>query len=121
MTTTTICDPRSAPDLDTLARIVTASETPPGEGVSAVGSDLESSVQRCRADLIRTARELKRDVRPWAAEVRGKLKAALAELAHLLDWGVADGWASISGPVTHKLEQWLTTSTRELAARRAQL
>lgn len=118
MTTSAMRDPRSEPGLDTLAQTATAGETPPSEGVAALGSDLESSVQRCRADLIRTARELKRDVRPGAAEVRGKLKAALAELAHLLDWGVADGWASVSGPVTHKLEQWLTTSTRELAARR---
>ncbi len=121
MTTSTLTDPRSEPDLHALGEGVTgAGETHPGDAVPASGADLESCIQRCRAELIRALGELRRDARPWASEVRGKLKAALAELTHLLDWGVADGWASVSGPVTQKLEQWLTTSTRELAARRAQ-
>lgn len=79
--------------------------------------DLESRISYRRAQLIGKLGELKTDARLGVAEMRGKLKATLSELSHVVKWGVVDGWANVSAPVTNKLEQWLAGSARELAAK----
>jgi hypothetical protein len=81
---------------------------------------LESRVLQRRAELIYKLGELKPDMRLEAIEARVKVKAALAELAHVLKWGIVDGWASLGDPVALKLEQWLVESARQLASRREQ-
>ena len=79
--------------------------------------DLESRIKHQRAALIEKLNGLKTDVRREAIESRSNLKARLSELTHLLKWGVADDWQSVSAPVTNKLEQWLAESGRQLVAR----
>jgi C4-dicarboxylate-specific signal transduction histidine kinase len=82
--------------------------------------DLESRIKERRAELIRKLGELRVDMRFEAAEAREKLRSLLSELAHIIKFGVVDGWASIGGPVTHKLEQWLAGAARHLAAKHQQ-
>jgi hypothetical protein len=91
----------------------------PGIAVPQAASepDLESRIRYRRAELIGKLGELKADARAGVAEARDKLKATLSELAHVVKWGVVDGWANVSGPVTHKLEQWLAGSSRETATK----
>jgi hypothetical protein len=94
-----------------------ASKTQPGLGVSHETSepDLESRIKVRRAELIWKLGGLRADRRLEVTETRDKLKARLSELAHIVKWGIGDGWASLGGPVTHKLEQWLAESARQLA------
>jgi hypothetical protein len=79
--------------------------------------DLESRIKERRAALIARLGGLRGDVRPEAIESRGKLKAKLSDLAHLVKWGVVDGWASLSAPITNTLEQWLAETAHELVTR----
>jgi hypothetical protein len=76
--------------------------------------DLESRIRVRRAELVAQLRELKTDRRLEAGEAGEKLKARLAELSHLLKWGVVDGWASLGDKVRHRLEHWLTESSHQL-------
>jgi len=78
--------------------------------------DLESLIKVRRAELIKVLTELKADARIGSSEARDKLKARLSELAHLVKWGVADGWASVGEPVTKKLQQWLAESAHQVPA-----
>jgi hypothetical protein len=80
-----------------------------------VEPDLQSRINDRRAALIGKLTELTTDRRVEAAEARHNVKLMLSELAHIVKWGVADGWASVGEPVTHKLEQWLAGSARQLA------
>lgn len=77
-------------------------------------ADLESRIATRRAALIKTLGELKTDVRAEAAVSRDKLKARLSELAHVVKWGIVDGWASIGKPVTDKLEHWLVETAPQV-------
>jgi hypothetical protein len=83
--------------------------------------DLESRIKDQRAALIEKIGGLRGDVRPEALESRSNLKARLSDLAHILKWGVADDWRSVSAPVMNKLEQWLAESARQLVARTERL
>jgi hypothetical protein len=76
--------------------------------------DLESRVSARRTELIAKLVELRADTRTAAVEARDQLKAKLSELAHIINQGLVDGWASVSNPVTHKLDRWLAESAREL-------
>ena len=98
------------------------SKTQPGLGVAPAISepDLESRVTARRAELIAKLVELKADTRREAIEARDKLKAKLSELAHIVKWGIVDGWASLGDPVTHKLDQWLAESARQLVIKNEQ-
>jgi hypothetical protein len=98
------------------------SKTQLGLGVAPAISepDLESRVAARRAELIAKLVELKADTRREAIEGRDKLKAKLSELAHIVKWGIVDGWASLGGPVTHKLDQWLAESARQLVIKNEQ-
>lgn len=122
MTTNTTEDPR--PDAGSTLPIErpVASETPPPGAAPHATSEpgLESRIQARRAELIEKLGGLRGDVRPEATESRGKLKAKLSELAHIVKYGVVDGWASLDGPLANKLEQWLAESARQLAARNEQ-
>lgn len=86
----------------------------------AAKTDLQSRISDRRAELIDKIGGLRKDRRPEAAESRHKLKAQLSELAHLIDWGVPDGWASLSAPLTNKLEQWLAESARQFSSKNEQ-
>lgn len=99
-----------------------ASEAPPAVAVphAAFEPDLESRIRVRRAELIDKLGGLRGDVRPEAIEFRSKLKARLSDLAHIVKWGVVDGWASIGAPVTNKLEQWLAESARQLITKNEQ-
>ncbi|HEY0479831.1 MAG TPA: hypothetical protein VGD37_20070 [Kofleriaceae bacterium] len=79
--------------------------------------DLEARIKQRRAELIGKLGELKTDVRLGTAEARDQINATLSELAHVVKWGIVDGWTSLGVPVTHKLEQWLAASARHLATR----
>jgi hypothetical protein len=79
--------------------------------------DLESRIRERRGELIDKLGGLRGDVRPEAIESRAKLKAKLSDLAHIVRWGVVDGWAGLSAPLTDRLEQWLAESARQLANR----
>jgi hypothetical protein len=81
------------------------------------GPDLKSRIKDQRAELIHRLGELNGDMRPEAAESRHRLKAKLSELAHIINWGVVDGWTNLGSPLTNKLEEWLTESTRQFVAR----
>jgi hypothetical protein len=118
MTTNTTSEPGSNAAIELP---MTSTPAPDVAVVQAIAEpDLESRIKERRAKLMGKLGELKLDTGPGAAEARDKLKATLADLAHVLKWGVADGWASVGGPVTQKLEQWLTASTRQLATRNDQ-
>src|ERR1041384_4340209 len=97
-----------------------ASQTPAGVAVPHAEADLESRIKERRAELIDKLGGLRGDRRREAAESRDKLKAKLSELAHIIKWGVADGWASLGAPLTNKLEQWLVDSARQLIAKNEQ-
>jgi hypothetical protein len=79
--------------------------------------DLESRIKERRAELMGKLGELRGDLRAGTAEARTRLKATLSELSHIVKWGVVDGWASVSAPITHKLERWLTDSASRLATK----
>lgn len=112
MTSNTTTDPRLDARAEAAVERPIASKTEPGVGVPHAASqpDLESRIRERRAELLGKLGELRADTRPGASEARDKLKATLSDLAHVVKWGVVDGWASIGGPVTQKLEQWLATS-----------
>jgi hypothetical protein len=120
MMTNTTSEPRPDAESDAAAELPIASETEPSAGglPDVAEPDLESRIKQRRAQLLGKLGELQADMRLDAAEVRDKLKATLSELKHVLKWGIADGWASVGGPVTHKLERWLVDSARQLATRR---
>jgi hypothetical protein len=122
MTTNTTTDPGPEASDDLAIEHPIASEIPSEVAVPLATSelDLESRIRERRAELIGRLRELKRDLRIEASEARHKLKARLSELAHIVEWAIVDGWASIGVPVTHKLEQWLTESARQLATKNEQ-
>lgn len=80
-------------------------------------TDLESRIKERRAELIGKIGGLRGDTRREAGEAREKLRAKLSELAHIIKWGAADGWASLGAPLTNKLEEWLTDSARQLSAK----
>jgi hypothetical protein len=115
-------DPRPDAKPDPAIEPPSASKTQPGPGVPDATSEpeLEARIKQRRAELIAKLAELRSDTRAGVAEARGKLKLKLSELAHIVKWGVVDGWASIGAPVAHKLEQWLGEAARQLAARNEQ-
>lgn len=76
--------------------------------------DLESRIRLRRAELFVRLRELRGDRRIEAAEARDKVKAKLSELAHLLKWGISDGWGSLGGAVERRFEHWLRESRHQL-------
>lgn len=76
--------------------------------------DLRSLINTRRAELLNVLAALKTDTRIEAVEARGRIKAKLSELAHVVKWGVVDDWANVGGPVTRKLQQWLTESTQQV-------
>ena len=86
----------------------------------AAETDLQARINERRTELIDKIGRLRGDKRPEATESRRKLKAKLFELAHIVRWGVVDGWASLSAPLTNKLEQWLAESARQLITRNDQ-
>ena len=118
MTTNTTKDPRPDARSNTGIERPSASKTPPQLQPPQPTSepDLESRIRQRRAELIAKLAKLKGNG-PEATESRDKLKAKLSELAHIVKWGVADGWASLGDPLTNKLEQWLAESARQLIAR----
>lgn len=79
--------------------------------------DLESRIRLRRAELFVRLRELRGDSRFEAAEARDKVKAKLSELAHLLKWGISDGWGSLGGAVKRRLEHWLRDSRHQVPIR----
>ena len=85
-----------------------------------VKSDLESRIKQRRAELIDKLGELRDDRRAGTGETRDKLKATLSELAHIVKWGVVDGWAAVSDTIAENLENWLTESKRRFAPVREQ-
>jgi hypothetical protein len=87
---------------------------------AAFERDLQSRINERRAELIGVLGELKTDMRLGAAEARDKVKATLSELAHIVKWGIIDGWANLGSPVTHRLEHWLTGSAQQLTAKNDQ-
>lgn len=91
-----------------------SSKAQPGLAVPPTSSepDLESRINTYRAELIAKLGALKGDLRQEAAESRSNVKSKLSELAHLLKWGIVDGWASIGDDVKHRLEHWLGDSSR---------
>ena len=88
-----------------------------GEVIEHAETDLESRIKARRGELIDKLGGLRGDKRPEAAESRNRLKAKLSELAHIMKWGVADGWASVGTPLTDKLEEWLAEAAHQLTAR----
>jgi hypothetical protein len=122
MTTNTTKDPRPDARSNTGIERPSASKPPPQLQPPQATSepDLESRIKKRRAELIAKLGKLGGDVRPEATESRDKLRAKLSELAHIVKWGVADGWASLGDPLTNKLEQWLAESARQLIARNEQ-
>jgi len=99
-----------------------ASQTPPEVAVphAAAEADLESRIKERHAELIGKIGGLRRDMRPEASESRDKLKARLFELAHIIKWGVVDGWATLGAPLTNRLEQWLAESAHQLITKNEQ-
>lgn len=118
MTTDTTQDPRPDPTSDAAVDppITSKAEAGPATATASAASepDLQSRIKGCRAELAAKLRELKMDKRLEATEVGDKLKAKLAELSHILKWGVVDGWASLGDSVKHRLEHWLTESRSQL-------
>ena len=99
-----------------------ASRTPADVALPHVAAktDLQSRINERRIELIDKIGRLRGDRRPEATESRDKLKAKLSELAHMIKWGVADGWASLGAPLTNKLEQWLTESAPQFGTKNEQ-
>lgn len=116
MTIITAKDPRPDARSELANEPPITSKTQPGLGVSLASSepDLESRIKARRAELVAQLRELRVDRRLDAGEAGDKLKARLSELAHLLKWGVVDGWASLGDKVAQRLEHWLAESERPL-------
>jgi hypothetical protein len=95
------------------------SNTPPDGPSMATPSeqpDLQSRIATRRAALIKTLVELKADTRAEAAVTRDKLKAKLSDLAHVVKWGIVDGWVGIGKPLTDKLEHWLVETAPQVRA-----
>jgi hypothetical protein len=120
MMTSTIQDPRPEARSDTAIELPI--ETAPAAATPHAPAEpgLESRIRARHAELLDKLGELKGDVRLGATEARAKLKAKLADLTHIVTWGVVDGWANLSGPLTNKLEQWLAESARHLVRKREQ-
>jgi hypothetical protein len=97
-----------------------ASKTEPGLAVSHATSepDLQSRIKVRRVELVARLRELREDTRVEAMEAGDKLKAKLAEIAHILKEGVVDGWATLGDGVKHQIERWLADSARPLPAQK---
>lgn len=74
-----------------------------------------SRIEVRRVELVAKLRDLKTDTHLGASEAAGKIKARLAELAHLTKWGIVDSWESVSDPVLQKFEQWLIDSGPQVA------
>jgi hypothetical protein len=94
-----------------------ARKAQPGSAVPHTTSDLESRITDRRAELIGKLDKLRADRRVEAAEARHRLKVLLSDLAHVVKWGVVDGWTSLGGPVAYRLENWLAESARPLATK----
>jgi hypothetical protein len=85
---------------------------PPGVAstvTAATPGDLESRIKDRRAEIIAKLVELRPDTRLEATEERGKLKAKLSELAHIIKEGVVDGWANLGDVAKRKLDHWLAS------------
>jgi hypothetical protein len=108
-------DPGS--DLTTEPPIASKIQPPLVDLCASAEPDLESRIRLRRAELFVRLRELRADRRFEAAEARDKLKARLSELAHLLKWGISDGWGSLGDSVKRRLEHWLRESGRQLRIR----
>jgi hypothetical protein len=121
MTINTTKDPGPDARSDQAIEPSVLSEIQQGAGAPDASSepDLESRIKVRRAELIAQLRELRADRRLGAGEAGDKLKARLAEVSHLLKWGIGDGWASLGDKVKHRLEQWLTESRRQLSSRQS--
>jgi hypothetical protein len=116
MTINTTKDPRPDARSDQAIEPSVMSEIQQGLGAPHANSepDLESRIKVRRAELVAQLRELRTDRRLGAGEAGDKLKARLAELSHLLKWGIGDGWASLGDKVKHRLEHWLAESRHQL-------
>lgn len=97
-------------------------ETPPLDGGAdtVTALDLESRIRHRRAALIDKIGGLRGDVRPEAVESRGRLKARLNDLTHILKYADIADWAIVSAPLTDTLERWLVDSARQLATKNEQ-
>ena len=108
-------DPGS--DLTTEPPIASKFQPPLVDLCASAEPNLESRIRLRRAELFVRLRELRADRRFEAAEARDKLKAKLSELAHLLKWGMSDGWGSLGDNVKRRLEHWLRESRHQLRTR----
>ena len=116
MTTTTSKDHPTDTKPDAAIEPLIAGKTQPGLASPHATSevDLESRIKQRRAELIGKLGELTADTRLAATEARGRLKARLSELAHIIKMGVVDGWTSLGDTVKHNLERWLAESEHSL-------
>ncbi len=72
-------------------------------------SDLEARVANRKRVLIDEIVEHKTNSsRAGASQAIDKIKAHLAELAHIVKEGVVDGWANVGPSAKLKLEEWIT-------------
>jgi hypothetical protein len=119
MTTNATKDLRPDTRSDAAIEPPIARKAQPGSAVPHTTSepDLESRITDRRAELIGKLDKLRADRRVEAAEARHKLKVLLSDLAHVVKWGVVDGWTSLGGPVAHRLEDWLAEAARPLATK----
>ncbi len=119
MTIRTMKGPRPDPgsDLATKRPIASKIQPPVVDSRASAEPDLESRIRLRRAELFVRLRELRTDRRSGAAEARDKLKAKLSELAHLLQWGISDGWENLRDNVKRRLEHWLRESRHQLPIR----
>jgi hypothetical protein len=119
MTIRTMKGPRPDPGSDLATEPPIASKIQPAvvDSRASAEPDLESRIRLRRAELFVHLRELRADRRLEAAEARDKLKAKLSELAHLLTWGISDGWESLGDNVKRRLEHWLRESRHQLPIR----
>jgi len=116
MTTSTTKDHPPDTQADAAIEPLIARKTEPWLTIpQATSEDLESRIKLRRAELIEKLGELRADTRLAATEVRGKLKASLSELAHIIKMELADGWASPGDAVKHNLEDWLAESEHSLS------
>jgi len=76
---------------------------------SSAPTDLESRVAARKQELISELLEHKKNSsRSGAAESVDKLKARLAELAHIVKEGVVDGWSNVGPRAKLKLDEWMS-------------
>lgn len=68
---------------------------------------LESRVITRKRELIAELIEYKKRSGGHATETVQRLRQRLAELDHLVKWGVVDGWDQVSDAVRARLDLWV--------------